>query len=329
MTTGSREIRPGSRRRERFLRAACAWASPRVADGPDAIGHAVCQPSGPKSADWVRTPAPAEGHRRIPITTGKKGSAHAQGRTMDHRGDIHHRPAGGARRPRLHLLGSRGLSLPLRALASAVLLGAACLASGAQFSEIESVNGCPIRPATLCNDFNLQGARLPAANLAHAALSRTNLTGADLHGANMHHADMDGANLHAANLNGATLDHVDARRADMAQAQLHDASLVEARLQNADFSHADLSGARFRGADLSGATLIEANLSGASLERANLRGANLRGADLRNANLAGATLDRAELEGADLTGARIDGASFASAQTQGCRGCPGGEPAQE
>ena len=184
------------------------------------------------------------------------------------------------------------------------------------------VNGCPIRPATLCLEYDLRAARLRGADLSRADLSRSDLTGADLGGASLVSIELRGAKLNRANLSGADL-----ARADLDHAELHSANLASAQMAGANLRGAELNGARVDGAQLRGADLSNAQLSGASLrnaklERADLTGATLENADLSGADLTGANLSNATLHNTNLTGARLLGTILEGAKMAGCKGCP-------
>jgi len=107
------------------------------------------------------------------------------------------------------------------AAAALVVLVAGCGGS----SLPDSVNGCPIQPATSC----------PNGDLSGADLSGADLTGANLSGANLQDTDLSGGNLTEANLT---------------QAQI-----VDADLSDADLTRANLTGATITGTNLDGATL--------------------------------------------------------------------------
>jgi uncharacterized protein YjbI with pentapeptide repeats len=195
-----------------------------------------------------------------------------------------------------------------------------------QAAPAATVNGCPIRPATLCVELDLRAARLRDADLARADFSQSDLSGADLGGANLLSADLDRAKLNRANLARANLEGADLSRAEMYGANLRGARMKGANLHSADLNGATLDGAHLQGANLSGAHLPGAGLNKANLQRADLSGALLSYADLRGADLSGANLRNAVLTGADLTGARLHAASFDSANVKGCIGCPGPLP---
>src|SRR5688572_21660935 len=90
------------------------------------------------------------------------------------------------------------------ACASAVLILATMVAA-ASAADIRTLNGCVLRPGTLCIGLDLHGAKLHGADLARADFSRTDLSGADLSEADLTNADMDNVDLTGANLTQAIL----------------------------------------------------------------------------------------------------------------------------
>jgi hypothetical protein len=118
----------------------------------------------------------------------------------------------------LHNLCSEKVSARLRSPFAVVVFLVASTAGAAGPDVARAVNGCPIRPATLCVEFNLEHAQLAKADLSQAALSRANLSGADLQGADLRYADLDGANLRGTDMSLALLDHIEAQTADMTEA---------------------------------------------------------------------------------------------------------------
>ena len=117
----------------------------------------------------------------------------------------------------------------LRAPSAAAVFLVASTVGAAGPEVARAVNGCPIRPATLCVEFNLEHAQLARADLSQAALSRANLSGADLQGADLRHADLDGANLRDADLTGAVLRNAQLQGADLTGAVLDGASFESAK----------------------------------------------------------------------------------------------------
>jgi uncharacterized protein YjbI with pentapeptide repeats len=95
---------------------------------------------------------------------------------------------------------------------------------------------------------NLEGARLPCA---------------DLSGADLWHANLKGAILWEASLSWANLEVADLRNANLVGASLAEANLGGANLEGADLRYADLSYADLRGAKMKGANLEGANIKGA------------------------------------------------------------------
>ena len=213
---------------------------------------------------------------------------------------------------------TRHLALPLFILPLPVL----AVFAWPHATQAASINGCAIRPATLCVELDLRAARLRSADLARADFSQSDLSGADLGGANLLSADLDRAKLNRANLARANLEGADLSRAEMYGANLRGARMKGANLHSADLNGAALDGAYLQGANLSGAHLPGAGLNKTNLQRADLSGALLSYADLRGADLSGANLRNAVLTGADLTGARLDSAVFEGAHVNGCVGCP-------
>jgi hypothetical protein len=136
------------------------------------------------------------------------------------------------------------------------------------YASPRTLNGCEIRPDTVC----------PHTDLSHADLSYADLSGADLFHANLFHAVLAYALLSHANLSHAILSDT-----VLSRATLRDADLRSATLHGADLFRADLRGANLHGAVLHGADLREANLRGANLTGAVLHGADLSGADLTDA----------------------------------------------
>jgi uncharacterized protein YjbI with pentapeptide repeats len=198
---------------------------------------------------------------------------------------------------------------------------ALCAVVGTRVLAAE-INGCPIRPATLCVEFDLRSAKLPGADLARADFSRSNLSGADLSGANLLSADLDQTRFHGTNLSSANLSRADLTRAELYGADLRHAQLESANLHSADLNGARLDDANLRGANLSGAHLTGVSMRNAKLERADLSGVRFQDADLSGADLTGAVLRNANLVNANLAGARLTGAVFEGANMRGCRGCP-------
>jgi uncharacterized protein YjbI with pentapeptide repeats len=184
------------------------------------------------------------------------------------------------------------------------------------------INGCPIRPGTLCVGFDLRAAKLREADLARSDLSRSDLTGSDLRGARLLSADLHETRLNKADLSGADLSRADLTNAELQTANLRHAQLVDVNLRGADLTDARLDEANLRAANLSAAHFKNVSLHGAQLERADLSNAFLQDADLSGADLAGANLSHATLTNANLTGAFLVGAILDGANTEGCRGCP-------
>jgi uncharacterized protein YjbI with pentapeptide repeats len=202
------------------------------------------------------------------------------------------------------------------------MLSIALCVEVAQAAPASVVNGCTIRPATLCVGVDLRAARLAGANLQRADFSQADLSAADLSGANLLNARLVAVKLNRTNLTRANLEGADLARAEMYGANLRAARLNGANLHVADMSGALLDEAQLRGANLSTANLPGAGLRNANLERADLTGAVLSHADLHGADLSGANLSNAVLDGADLTGARLVAAVLDGASTAHCIGCP-------
>jgi uncharacterized protein YjbI with pentapeptide repeats len=109
------------------------------------------------------------------------------------------------------------------------------------------IDGCTIKPNTMCQGVIFGKVSLPGVDLSGSDLAQVTMSGSDLSGANLSNAE-----------------------------------IVQATMRNVDFSKADLAGTFLSESDLSGANFSGANLSGAYLD-----GANLYQADLSGANLSG------------------------------------------
>ena len=126
-------------------------------------------------------------------------------------------------------------------------------------SDPDAINGCSIRPRTVCLNASLVEANLGFANLAVAQLqmanqAQANLFKANLDKANLIEANLARANLTRANLTQANLTDANLYRAVLRGALLERANLTGAILLNADLTDADLSGSNIAGATLTGAT---------------------------------------------------------------------------
>jgi uncharacterized protein YjbI with pentapeptide repeats len=217
-------------------------------------------------------------------------------------------------------------------------------------SSILVINGCEIRPMTICGDpkqgpdgFVVGGADLRFADLRLVDLQGADLTAADLHGAWLTGSNLSKSILVMADLSSASLAQSDLRGASLASARLWDVNLSEANLTGADLYEASLYGSDLRGAilalanlryamfpfaDLSGvnfsevlnADLTDVNFVGALLVDANLVDTDLSFSDLSGANLSGANLSGANLTGANLTGANLTGANLSGANLTGVTG---------
>jgi uncharacterized protein YjbI with pentapeptide repeats len=111
------------------------------------------------------------------------------------------------------------------------------------------VNGCRIRPGTLCADMSLKGFKLAGANFANAQFSRSDLTGARLAQTILDSADLTRANLRGAILTKASLKGADLQSANLSQADLSGAIGKNADMQNLVAKAADFRNADFRGVD--------------------------------------------------------------------------------
>lgn len=119
----------------------------------------------------------------------------------------------------------------MRRPASLALLGLVLVAAAPVApADARTVNGCTIRPGTVCVS-----------------------------------ADLRGVALRGATLRNATLRASDLRRADLRRADLRNADLRKADLRGADLRSADLRGARLAGTRLAGARLQGAKLAGTIL----------------------------------------------------------------
>ena len=94
------------------------------------------------------------------------------------------------------------LRIPLAALLIFVLPGILAVPNASAFNEIKNdeprpdpwiINGCTIKPKTVCRSVDLR----------HADLKQADLSGADLSGADLEDADLTGAELFGADLSTA------------------------------------------------------------------------------------------------------------------------------
>ena len=159
------------------------------------------------------------------------------------------------------------------------------------------INGCEIKPKTVC----------PNADLRFADLSQANLSGADLRGAKLTRADLRGANLIRADLSGADLE-----AADMRISLLKHTKFIGANLRSANFEFA-----RAMQADMSYADLTASNFEAAKIYRIQMIGAKII-----NANFQEAKLYQANLSHAIMKNTIIKFAIFQDAFMEGCLGCP-------
>ena len=249
------------------------------------------------------------------------------------------------------------LMISIRTLV-AVVAAAALLAAGAAVGPVsaQTINGCVLKPKTICVGANPKGVNLESANLSgtiltRASLNRANLKKIKLKEAKLIRANMTRVNLTKADLTGANLEHAnltnsDLTKVNLSRANLHSVEmqwdvLTGANLRKANLKNADLSNVKLRDADLTGANLSGANLHGVSsggitgspklpsgwnLIRgylvgpgADLTGADLTNLDLTNLDLTGVDLWRTNLDGADLTGSNLTNVS--SGPTPWGQGC--------
>ena len=159
------------------------------------------------------------------------------------------------------------------------------------------INGCEIKPKTVC----------PNVDLRFADLAQANLSGADLRGAKLSRADLRGANLIRADLSGADLEAADMRigllkYTKFVGANLRSANLEFARAMQADMSYADLTASNFEAAKIYRIQMV--------------------GTKIINANFQEAKLYQANLSHAIMKGTKITFAIFQDAYMEGCIGCP-------
>ncbi len=159
---------------------------------------------------------------------------------------------------------------------------------------------------------DLQGVRLPLANLEEANLKGANLQEALLRGTNLKKANLVGANLQNANLFCANLE--EAKFSESSETSFETVIRSPADLQGAVLASANLQKGILRGVNLQNAWLEQANLNGADLERANLREAGLMKADLQEINLKEANLEKADLSSAKLQKANLEKANLREAE---------------
>jgi len=139
------------------------------------------------------------------------------------------------------------------------------------------LSGCDL------TESNLQGTKLPRANLSGVNLSGLALVGFDLSGCNLSQANLSRCNVSRVKLSGATLSGANLSGLDLSGCDL---SGCNPPLSGANLSGANVSGLALVGFDLSGGNLAQANLSYANLAQANLSQANLSLANLSKANIA-------------------------------------------
>lgn len=159
------------------------------------------------------------------------------------------------------------------------------------------INGCEIKPKTVC----------PNADLRFADLAQANLSGADLRGAKLSRADLRGANLIKADLSGADLEAADMRISLLKYtkffgANLRSANLEFSRAMQADMSYADLTASNFEAAKIYRIQMVGAKIINANFQEAKLYQANLSHAIMKNT--------------------KITFAIFQDAYMEGCIGCP-------
>ncbi len=94
-----------------------------------------------------------------------------------------------------------------------------------------------------------------------------NLHVANLNGVRMPHAQLQNTNLQWAQLQNANLQGANLQRAQLQNTNLQWAQLQDANLQGANLQNANLQGANLQGAQLQEANLEEANLEGAHVSR--------------------------------------------------------------
>lgn len=159
------------------------------------------------------------------------------------------------------------------------------------------INGCEIKPKTVC----------PNADLRFADLAQANLSGANLRGAKLSRADLRGANLIRADLSGADLEAADMRISLLKYTKFIGANLRSANLEFAKAMQADMS---------------YADLTASNFEAAKIYRIQMVGAKIVKANFQEAKLYQANLSHAIMKDTKITFAIFQDAYMEGCVGCP-------
>ncbi len=162
---------------------------------------------------------------------------------------------------------------------------------------------------------DLDGARIPGAQLANAVWRGVDLRGADLRGAVLMGADLSGARLEGADLGGATLQSADLTDAKLEATSLEGANLSRAKIHHAQLISTNLQGANMKRATITSSVLVNVNLRGAQmhsaqLERSDLVNTSLKGVVLTRAVLVDVHFVNASLVGCQLRTARVDQVQF-------------------
>ena len=148
--------------------------------------------------------------------------------------------------------------------------------------DVKIINGCEIKPKTVCSDTDLSGADLSHANLHGAVFTNVKFNKTDLRHANLSYATFKKSNLDHADLATANLKHADLRSSKVRNANLEGVDGWALFGQGVDFTNSNFSGANLDQARLSGATMVNTNLRAARLERVWMNKANFEGASLIN-----------------------------------------------
>ncbi len=119
--------------------------------------------------------------------------------------------------------------------------------------DVKIINGCEIKPKTVCSDTDLSGADLSHANLHGAVFTNVNLNKTDLRHANLSYATFKKSNLDHADLATANLKHADLRSSKVRNANLEGVDGWALFGQGVDFTNSNFSGANLDQARLSGA----------------------------------------------------------------------------
>lgn len=164
----------------------------------------------------------------------------------------------------------------------------------------QKVDGCKLKPYSICNDLKIKHTNLYNANLSYAKLLKTNFSHSDVRDVNFNFTDAREANFSHANLIGTSFTGGNFQSANFEKAMMRLTSL----------SYANFSYANFSNADMAFTNLNHANFTGANLSKVDLASTDVNGVDFSNADMEGINLSDADLSGANLSGANLKDAIY-------------------